>query len=333
MNLAPHVVSSPPGAAPEIEWEEVNCPLCDSARRQFLLEAPDAAAGAAGLWFAVVRCQDCDLCYTNPRPSPDAIGQFYPATYRPHQPAVPRRRHRWFGRPPAQPRWLTRKHLPIAPHGQRRLLDFGCGGGAFLLQMRDLGWQVTGVDSCRAAVERLRGTPGVRVFAGTLPHPELVPESFDVITMWHSLEHVHRPRQVLDAAFDLLAPGGRLVVAVPNITSRPFRRFGASWYGLDLPRHLTHFSPATLYKMLDACGFDVDSLRMVRHSSWLRASARLDGERHGWRLYHRLLQLRPLSRLLSWYDHFTYQSDAMLATANKRASHREIRSYRLFPPR
>ena len=80
---------------------------------------------------------------------------------------------------------------------------------------------------------------GLETYAGSLPHPELKPRRFDVLTMWQSLEHVHQPRQVLQAALDLLEPGGKLFVAVPNIDSRPFRRYGPDWYGLDLPRHLT----------------------------------------------------------------------------------------------
>src|SRR5262249_8349053 len=71
----------------------------------------------------------------------------------------------------------------------------------------------------------------------------------------------------------LLAPGGKVIVAVPNIDSLQFRWFGAAWYGLDLPRHLTHFTPDTLKAMLQRAGFGVRRMRMVRHSDWLRSSA------------------------------------------------------------
>src|SRR5260370_25639395 len=89
------------------------------------------------------------------------------------------------------------------------------------------------------------------------------------------LEHVHDPQEGVRQAHDLLVSGGKLVVAVPNIDSQAFRWFGPAWYGLDVPRHLTHFSPVTLQVMMERAGFLVRSVRMVRHSRWLRASARL----------------------------------------------------------
>src|SRR6266542_4160481 len=130
-------------ARPRVEWEETDCLLCGGARWAPFLEAPDATAGGSGLWFAVVRCPDCGLCFTNPRPSEATILQFYPAVYHPHrtkQRPAPRR-----GVRPGK----ERQGLPW--HGQGRLLDFGCGGGSYLERMHRQGWQVTGLDvSARA---------------------------------------------------------------------------------------------------------------------------------------------------------------------------------------
>src|SRR5205823_10757107 len=125
--------------------------------------------------------------------------------------------------------------------------------------------------------------------------------SFDVITMWHSLEHVHHPMKILREAHRLLVPGGRLLVAVPNIDSLPFRWFGSAWYGLDLPRHLTHFAPWTLHLMLERAGFRPGPMCMVRHSDWLRSSAKLARQTGHATLWQRWLTRKPLSRLVSWY--------------------------------
>ncbi len=183
--------------------------------------------------------------------------------------------------------------------------------------MVEHGWHVTGLDAAPAAIARVRETLGLNALLGTLPHPALRPASFDVITMWQALEHVHRPREVLAEAYKLLAPGGRLIVAVPNIDSLAFRWFGAAWYGLDLPRHLTHFAPETLQLMLTNVGFTVGPVRMIRHSQWLRSSASLSAARRGSPRWHRLLRAKVPSRLATWYTSLTSQCDAILLTAQR----------------
>jgi SAM-dependent methyltransferase len=183
--------------------------------------------------------------------------------------------------------------------------------------MQAQGWEVTGLDTSTTAVQRIRTQLGLRALAGTLPHPTLRPESFDVITMWNSLEHVHAPLDVLREANRLLVPGGKLLVAVPNIDSLPFRWFGSAWYGLDLPRHLTHFAPWTLQPMLEQAGFRPGPMRMVRHSDWLRCSARAAVRRRRGPHWHRWLTTKPASRLATWYGYLTKQCDCILAIATR----------------
>lgn len=300
---------------PVIEWEESACLLCGGRDWKQLVETPDQASGSAGLWFVVVQCQRCGLCFTNPRPSPSSIGQFYRPEYGPHRP------RKKLNRSQRQPVFLSRRRrhrdrrLDLPWHGQGRLLDFGCGGGSFLKRMHERGWQVTGLDFSALAVHRIRSGLGLPALLGSLPHPELAPKSFDVITMWQSLEHVHDPQEVLRQAHDLLVSAGKLVVAVPNIDSQAFRWFGPAWYGLDVPRHLTHFSPITLQVMLERAGFRVRNVRMVRHSSWLRASARLTRRFPFKPYWRRCLTSKAISRMASWYGYWTRQSDCIMATA------------------
>jgi SAM-dependent methyltransferase len=183
--------------------------------------------------------------------------------------------------------------------------------------MHQRGWTVTGLDISALAVNQVRSGLGLPVLLGSLPHPELARESFDVITMWQSLEHVHDPQEMLRQSNELLVAGGKLLISVPNIDSLPFRWFGPAWYGLDLPRHLTHFSPVTLPVMMERAGFRVRRLGMIRHSSWLRASAQLTRRfplKAGWR---RWLRHKPASRLLTWYGYWTRQSDCIFAEGVK----------------
>lgn len=208
-----------------IAWQEVDCLLCGSSNWSPLVEAPDAALLAQGRWFMVVQCRDCGLCFTNPRPSEGTIDQFYQSDYPPHQARPNKERLRWWQRLPGLRSWQgPRRRLP--PHGAGRLLDFGCGNGSFLVRMRHQGWNVVGLDASPDMVRRLQNELGIPGVVGSLPHPELPDEAFDLITMWQSLEHVHRPLETLRGAHRLLANGGQLLVATPNIDSLAFRWCG-----------------------------------------------------------------------------------------------------------
>ena len=306
-----------PEAHAQVVWEESPCPLCSHRGWSPVLEAPDPTPDTGGLWFAVVRCDRCGLCFTNPRPGLESIGNFYSPDYRPHRRPSQLRRplRRWYplaylkGKPP------ERRALPW--HGQGRLLDFGCGGGSFIARMAEQGWQVIGLDASVGAVRKIQEELGLKALVGTLPHPELSAGSFDVVTMWHSLEHVHEPLRILREAYQLLVPGGRLLIAVPNIDGWPFRWFGRSWFGLDVPRHLTHFTPASLRLMLECSGFRVDQLRMLRHSDWLRSSARLAVRQGRSSFWARLLTWKPAARLVASLCYAAGRSDCMLAMAER----------------
>ncbi len=309
-------------ALPGVAWEETPCPLCGTDAGTPVLEAADPLpAVGTGLVFAVVRCARCSLTYTNPRPSERTIGRFYPTDYGPHRrPAPPRRARR------ARPFWARVSGRPCPERrgvlpwpGPGRLLDFGCGAGSFLKTMADQGWDVTGLDTSIGAVEQVREQHGLTAFVGTLPHAELRPGSFDVVTMWHALEHVHRPLDLLREAFRLLVPGGKLIVATPNIASLPYRVFGQSWFGLDLPRHLIHFTPATIKATIEAAGFRPDPVRQMRHSDWLCSSARrAERDGRGGSL-SRVLKWKPVARLAAWMCYAVRASDCIVCVAERPA--------------
>jgi SAM-dependent methyltransferase len=302
-----------PSAGPVVEWEEVDCLLCGGQRWSILIEAPDPTPDGAGLWFAVVQCKDCGLCFTNPRPTLASMAQFYPAGYSPHRKSFRTDHH-----PREVPWHRPRKERDLLPwHGRGRLLDFGCGGGRYLLQMQRRGWRVTGIDVSAEAVQHARTQFGLHVLHGTLPHPALEPDSFDVITMWHALEHVHTPLPVLREAHRLLAPGGKLVAAVPNIDGLPFRWFGPAWYGLDLPRHLTHFAPQTLQRMAETAGFQMESVRVIRHSDWLRPCVQRAARMRRSAFWHAWLRFKPVCHLAGWYTQLFGKADGIILIASR----------------
>ena len=304
-------------SAGALEWEEPSCLLCGGDRRSIVLESPEKPVATTGPRPAVVRCDACGFCYTCPRPTPASMQRFYPEDYWPHRleshaNALKRRKWwaRWFGSG-----WRPQRSLLRRQKG--RLLDFGCGGGKFLAEMHAEGWQVLGVDVSDSVVARIQEKLGLPVLAGDLSAPQLDQSSFEVITMRQSLEHVHDPREVLRQAHRLLVPGGTLLVWVPNFDSLAFRWFGPAWYGLDLPRHLVHFTPSTLRRIVAEAGFQVGPLSMVRHSSWLQRSAKRARELGRRGPQSRWLAWRAVCRWVTRYAFFTRQSDCIALSATK----------------
>jgi 2-polyprenyl-3-methyl-5-hydroxy-6-metoxy-1,4-benzoquinol methylase len=142
------------------------------------------------------------------------------------------------------------------------LLDIGCGDGDFLRAMRRRGWNTTGVELVDEKRSKL-GARGIRAI-GPEGWPGLDSASFNAVTLWHALEHLHKPLDVLRHVRRLLKPEGICVIAVPNAASPQARRDGSRWFGYDVPRHLWHFTPVTLARLLAQTGFAVREFRATR---------------------------------------------------------------------
>jgi 2-polyprenyl-3-methyl-5-hydroxy-6-metoxy-1,4-benzoquinol methylase len=142
-----------------------------------------------------------------------------------------------------------------------KLLDVGCGSGFYLNEMRDLGWEVMGVEPDNRAVEIARGFYGLSVMAGNLHDCNFPDNEFDLITLNHVIEHVLDPIALLEECKRVIKPGGRVVITCPNTLSLGHSIFRESWYHLDPPRHLFLFSRNTLAKIARIAGLDVMVLR------------------------------------------------------------------------
>jgi 2-polyprenyl-3-methyl-5-hydroxy-6-metoxy-1,4-benzoquinol methylase len=201
--------------------------------------------------FTIVQCQDCEFQFTNPRPDAAHIGKYYESdAYVSHNSGAQGLINRVYN----VARFFTvrRKVALITKlNGGRagRLLDYGCGTGHFLAGAKKAGWQVTGLEpNARArqdAAERV-GQPIQEPTALT----KLAPNSFDTITLWHVLEHVHALHKTLDELIAALKPGGKLLIAVPNVESLDAQHYRQDWAAYDVPRHLYHFSASTMRRLL-----------------------------------------------------------------------------------
>jgi 2-polyprenyl-3-methyl-5-hydroxy-6-metoxy-1,4-benzoquinol methylase len=145
------------------------------------------------------------------------------------------------------------------------LLDLGCSSGAFLAFMRSESWKLYGIemsaDGARTAEERSKA----QVFVGSILDATFPPGSFDAITCFDVLEHLYEPRQVMTRVSDWLKPGGIFYVLVPNVNSAEARVFGSYWHGLELPRHLFHYSPSSLKYLAESVGLREVSLETRRN--------------------------------------------------------------------
>src|SRR5262245_22180597 len=198
-----------------ITTETPRCPMCDADQGALLFEGSDLLHGGDGR-FRLVTCGHCGHIYQNPRPTVAAIGSFYPEDYIPFQRAIEDDPHWWkrLDRAYGRRRRCAAVHAAAGRPGV--LLDVGCATGIFLDGMRRLGWQVQGVEPTESAAQYARSRLGLEVFGGRLEEAGFADASFDAITLWDVLEHVHEPRVVLNELARLLRPGGLLVLSLPN---------------------------------------------------------------------------------------------------------------------
>jgi len=141
--------------------------------------------------------------------------------------------------------------LGLSAADRGRILDVGCGNGAFLARMKRLGWQCTGIETDPQAAQFARDSFGLNVLEGELANAGFADDSFDVVTLSHVIEHVHSPLDLLMHCRRVLKPGGKLVVLTPNLLSLGHRIFGRAWRGLEPPRHLQSFHPNALRQVVE----------------------------------------------------------------------------------
>lgn len=177
------------------------------------------------------------------------------------EPAPPSLLVRGLARVPSLRDGATLAYADLPASARGRLLDVGCGNGDFLLRMREVGWSVTGVEPDPSAAEFASTQHGIDVRVGQLEDAAFPDGQFDAIVLSHVIEHVYDPVATLRECRRVLAPGGRIVALTPNARSLGHRLLGRNWRGLEPPRHLHVFDPATLATCARLGGLQVTSLR------------------------------------------------------------------------
>jgi 2-polyprenyl-3-methyl-5-hydroxy-6-metoxy-1,4-benzoquinol methylase len=237
--------------------ESHSCPVCGSNGSRTWLKAPDRFHGQEKR-YQLVRCPGCRLVWLRNAPCTAEMGQHYGPNYDRLITSVGEH---------SPERWKARSEALSRHASGGALLDLGCSSGAFLASLKKENWRLFGIEMSAQAARRAEARTGAEVFVGDILDAPYAAESFDVITCFDVLEHVYEPRKVLERVCCWLKPGGIFYTLLPNIESGEARLFKSYWYGLELPRHISHFSPDSLRYLAHSVGLEGASVEARRNSA------------------------------------------------------------------
>lgn len=242
-----------------------NCPVCSKTDLKNFLICKDNTVSQES--FVIVECVNCSFKFTNPRPDKDSIGSYYESEdYISHSNTS----SGLISKAYQTVRSITigQKVDLINKHSQAKgkLLDYGCGTGHFLTACKKDGWQISGIEPSDKARAQAEEQTGEKIGTGDLS--ALEPASFDIITLWHVLEHVHDLNGLMTSFASLLKPDGKLIIAVPNSDSFDAQMYKEYWAAYDVPRHLYHFNQATMKRLLKKHKFQLVETKPMMFDSY-----------------------------------------------------------------
>lgn len=227
------------------------CPVCDGHDFSLFLTCKDHTV--SGESFPIVSCTTCGFLFTNPIPELNVLGNYYKAeSYVSHTSSKKGLINFLYQK--VRKRTLKQKVSLISRVSKgKKLLDFGCGTGHFLAAARAGGFDVLGLEPDPDARKLAKELNGIQA----LSRDELqgIEKGFDMITLWHVLEHLPELNSDIEKLKSLLADDGALLIAVPNPASADAAHYKEHWAAYDVPRHLYHFSPSVLRRLFEKHGF------------------------------------------------------------------------------
>lgn len=293
-----------------------NCPVCKSSGTVIYTGLKDFLSDIPGDW-SMRRCDDkkCSTIWLDPAPTPENVHLLY-SDYHTHgdpvgtSPApkkglrkllskineavlaeelgydsnLPKSTRKIFNLiSKIHPGWVDEKknqvlYVPYQHNG--KLLDVGCGAGNAMQILQNKGWNVTGTDFDLAAVENAR-KKGLDVHHGDLIDINFPANSFDEILCCNVIEHTTDPKGLLEECYRLLKPGGHLTMITNSSVSRGHKRFKQHWRGLEIPRHLQIFTPASLENLSRQAGFEIAEGKNCLQGIYYMWDASKEHERSG----------------------------------------------------
>ena len=234
------------------------CPVCSSPSKELFLKCKDFTV--SGEIFEVQKCSGCGFCYTSPRPETKDLGKYYKSeNYVSHtgtKKGVVNRVYHW-----VRSYTMVKKLQLVLKYAKRgKILDFGCGTGAFLDICKRDKWEVFGIEPDSEAKAIAETKSGVSAAESKEEFHQKYPDlKLNAITLWHVLEHVPDLENWFRFIDQHLEKDGTLIVAVPNCSSADAKKFQELWAAYDVPRHLWHFKPADIESL-----FKKHSYKLIR---------------------------------------------------------------------
>ena len=244
-----------------------SCPGCGDGNIFKVFSARDETVSKE--FFDIWECKNCSLRFTQNVPGEQDIGKYYQSeSYISHTDTdkglINFLYHRVRKRTLLQKRKLIENTTGKKPGN---ILDIGAGTGAFLNVMQKEGWNITGIEPDETARKKALELYGINLKEAEKLY-SLPPGSFDAITLWHVLEHVHELHNTIAQLKALLASNGKLFIAVPNFTSADAQTYKQFWAAYDVPRHLYHFSPSSMKGLLNEHGLTVEKIKPMWFDSF-----------------------------------------------------------------
>lgn len=240
-----------------------NCPTCNAKEFRNYLICDDHTVSKES--FAITQCTNCDLLLTNPRPSQKNIGKYYASEdYISHTDKANNITN-YLYKLVRNITFRTKRRWIEKQEGKKRILDYGCGTGQFLKYLKQYNWETTGVEPDPNAREIASINEGIDVHSTI---DKLSGKKFNVITLWHVLEHVHDINKLLAQLNKLLTKKGRLVIAVPNHESYDRKFYKEYWAAYDVPKHLYHFNTETLTELMKQNSFKLVDTKPMKFDSF-----------------------------------------------------------------
>lgn len=226
------------------------CPACNGLTFNHFLTCTDHAVSHEK--FNIIKCSQCELLITTPRPGPTEIVPYYVSpAYTSHIKTATNT----FDRLYLTVRTFTLKwklsivEKSAAPSSEKQILDFGCGTGEFIKVAKHKGWNTIGMEPSQHARQHL--SPSIsKDVKNSLEEVSNLKKKFDAITLWHVLEHVDQLNATIENIKNLLTENGRIYIAVPNSNSWDAHHYKQHWAAYDVPRHLWHFNIKSMHELL-----------------------------------------------------------------------------------